>query len=344
MIQFLGKNYKIGSSPLPPPLTKSYRTAASIVNWPEISQQTSIGGVIDHPLHRSLVGTFNDPFYHSPNPDLIQKWFLTRWKVTPLDHNQFLFEFPSRQELIRVKAGEWFWNERHLNLSWWSKDINSQTCEPSENIRLKVFGIPLSAWTMDTFEHIRDNCRDFIGVDEDTKNKSHFHWARICVKNLAKKFSVSLNFESAGWLFELVIITKIRSSPLPVGPTLLWENSPALNNDYYTKGPKKRKTHKENYSTLVWRAAIAKADPCSFRLLSSVFVASFDPFELEIQASNHRKLEHEAGAFSQLVADDETENPVPYLGTCRQYPITTIVYDSNSDPFSQSFNSLLPLP
>ncbi|KAH0686088.1 hypothetical protein KY284_016641 [Solanum tuberosum] len=113
MIRFLGKSSKIGSSPLPPPLTKSYRTAASIVNWPEISQQTSICGVNDHPLYISLVGTLNDPFHHSPNPDLIQKWFLTRWKVTglkvtPLDHNQFLFEFPSRQESIRVKAGEWF--------------------------------------------------------------------------------------------------------------------------------------------------------------------------------------------------------------------------------------------
>ncbi|KAH0691524.1 hypothetical protein KY289_018882 [Solanum tuberosum] len=296
MIQFLGKNNKIGSSPLLPPLTKSYRTAASIVNWPEINQQTSIGGVIDHPLHRSLVGTFNDPLYHSPNPDLIQKW--------------------------------------HLNLSWWSKDINSQTCEPSENIRLKVFGIPLSAWTMDTFEHIRDNCGDFIGVDEDTKNKSHFHWARICVRNLAKKFSVSLNFESTG-------------------PTLLWENSPALNNDYYTKGPKKRKTHKENYSTQVWRASIAKADPYSFRLLSSVFVASFDPFELEIQASNHRKLEHEAGAFSQLVADDETENPVPYLGALKYHfgsrtgrsssPRSTVHLVKRGGYFSSLKNCQVPL-
>ncbi|KAH0643534.1 hypothetical protein KY290_035033 [Solanum tuberosum] len=174
IIRFLGKINKLGPPPIPSPLTKSYRAAASIVSWPEISQPASICGVNDnHPLHRSLVGTFNDL-------ELIQKWFISRWKVTacfkatPLDHNKFLFEFPSRQEAIRLKAGEWFWNGRHLTLSWWSKNFNSQTGEPPENIWLKVFGIPLNAWTMDTFEHIGDRYGGFIGVDEDTKNRSHF--------------------------------------------------------------------------------------------------------------------------------------------------------------------------
>ncbi|CAN4081143.1 unnamed protein product [Withania somnifera] len=112
-----------------------------IESWPEITQPVNTGRVNNnHPLHRSLVGTFNDPFHHSPNPEIIQKWFVSRWKVTagfkvtPLEHNQFLFEFPSRQEAIRVKAVEWSWSGRHLTLSWWSKGINSQIGESSENI------------------------------------------------------------------------------------------------------------------------------------------------------------------------------------------------------------------
>jgi len=31
------------------------------------------------------------------------------------------------------------------------------------------------------------------------------------------KFPASLNFEFAGWLFDLALITDIRSSPLPTG-------------------------------------------------------------------------------------------------------------------------------
>lgn len=68
IIRFLGKFNKSGPPPIPSPLTKSYRAAASIVSWPEISRPAHIGGVNDnHPLHRSLVGTFNDPF-HQPEP------------------------------------------------------------------------------------------------------------------------------------------------------------------------------------------------------------------------------------------------------------------------------------
>lgn len=46
--------------------------------------------------------------------------------------------------------------------------MNSQTSEPPENIWLKVIGIPLSAWTLDTFKHIGDSCGGFI---ELTKTK-----------------------------------------------------------------------------------------------------------------------------------------------------------------------------
>lgn len=60
---------------------------------------------------------------------------------------------------------------------------------PSEilvNHKCKTLSQTLSAWTMDPFEHIRNNCGGFIGVEEDTKNITHFHWASICVINSAK--------------------------------------------------------------------------------------------------------------------------------------------------------------
>lgn len=77
-----------------------------------------------------------------------------------------------------------------------------QLSDRGATIWLKVFGIPLNAWTMDTFERIEDRCGGFIGADEDTKNRSHFLWACICVKNSVMKFPASLNFKFAGWLFD----------------------------------------------------------------------------------------------------------------------------------------------
>lgn len=93
-----------------------------------------------------------------------------------------------------------------------------------------------------------------------------------------------------------------------------------------------------------WKASIAKADPCNFKPSTSVSATSFDPLELEVQASNHRNLEHKAGVFSQLEADDEAEISAPSLGIYTQDPIPTSGYDSNSSLSSQLFNSFLPLP
>ncbi|KAH0643535.1 hypothetical protein KY290_035034 [Solanum tuberosum] len=178
------------------------------------------------------------------------------------------------------------------------------------------------------------------------------------------KFPASLNFEFAGWLFDLALITDIRSSPLPTGQNpesarvekLLGAQSHTVprdirvknpceesvdkrkgkshlnfnlngsarhyhgrtysdwNNDYYSEGPNKRKQHKEHNRMQSWRASIAKADPCNFKPSTSVSATSFDPLELEVQASNHRNLEHKAGVFSQLEADDEAEISAPSLG------------------------------
>lgn len=78
------------------------------------------------------MGEFNDPFNTSPNADIIQKWSVGRWqvtaglKVTPINHNQFLFELPSRLEACRVKAGDWFWKGRKLTLEWWSPVAGSK--------------------------------------------------------------------------------------------------------------------------------------------------------------------------------------------------------------------------
>lgn len=142
-----------------------------------------------HFLSKCLVGCFNDPFNKSPNTEVIQKWFVTRWqvtaglRVTPMTHNKFLFEFPSKQEAARVKAGDWFWNGRHLSLDWWSPVTGTSSVSKEVNQRwVKVFGIPLHGWTISSFQYIGELYGGFVGIDEDTKNRSHLFWARICVK------------------------------------------------------------------------------------------------------------------------------------------------------------------
>lgn len=100
---------------------RSFLEAAQITKWPpKVDGNTNEG--VNNFLKKCLFGYFNDPFHSSPNPKIIQKWFLTRWQVTaglritPIARNKFLFELPSTQEGARVLAGGWFWNGRHLTL------------------------------------------------------------------------------------------------------------------------------------------------------------------------------------------------------------------------------------
>lgn len=90
---------------------RSFLEAAQIPKWPpEVEGNTTEGA--NNYFKKCLFGYFNDPFHSSPNPEIIQKWFLTCWQVTaglritPIAHNKFLFELPSTQEASRVLAGD----------------------------------------------------------------------------------------------------------------------------------------------------------------------------------------------------------------------------------------------
>ncbi|WMV28793.1 hypothetical protein MTR67_022178 [Solanum verrucosum] len=82
-------------------------------------------------------------------------------------------------------------------------------------ILYNIVGIPLNAWSFETFERIGDQCGGFIGVDEDTKNRIHLLWARICARNSNKMIPTNLNFELAGWIFDLGIISEFQSPSSP---------------------------------------------------------------------------------------------------------------------------------
>lgn len=128
---------------------RSFLEAAQIPKWPPKVEGNTNEGANNY-SEKCLFGYFNNPFHSSPNPEIIQKLFLTRWQVTaglritPIAHNKFLFELPSTQEAARVLAGDWFWDGRHLTLEWWSPESGSSPAEnDTSSKRIKAFGIQL---------------------------------------------------------------------------------------------------------------------------------------------------------------------------------------------------------
>jgi len=173
-------------------------------------------------LDKCLVGRFNDSFHNNPHYDTIQKWFCKRWKMTaglkvsPISHNLFLFEMPSRQEAARVKAGDWFWNGRRLSLDWWSPLVDLDTkVLPLGDRWIKAFGIPLHAWSKSSFQKIGELCGGYVDIDEDTKKRSNLLWARICIKDKNRNLPCKLELKVADLSYEIWVI--------PDAHTKIWD-------------------------------------------------------------------------------------------------------------------------
>lgn len=77
---------------------------------------------------------------------------------------------------------------------------------------VKVFGIPLHAWSLETFKFIEENCGGYVGVDEDTKHIIHFLWAQICVGKHKMVISRSIELLKKGWIFKISIMVDLHTS------------------------------------------------------------------------------------------------------------------------------------
>lgn len=121
---------------------------------------------------------------------------------------------------MRVQAGEWFWNGRRLTLQWWSPltgtELARQKSKRSEHKWVKAFGIPLHAWSLDTFKTIGDLCGGFIGIDEDTKHRSHHYWARICVNISDCKCPEKIELDVEHWRYEFSDLKDVTATPKPI--------------------------------------------------------------------------------------------------------------------------------
>lgn len=173
-------------------------------------------------LDKCLVGRFNDSFHNNPNSDTIQRWFYKRWKTTaglkvsPISHNLFLFEMPSRQEAATVKVGDWFWNGRRLSLNGWSPLVDlGMKVLPSGDLWIKAFGIPLHAWSESSFRKIGELCGGYVDIDEDTKKRSNLLWARICIKDINRNLPCKLELKVADLSYEIWVI--------PDAHTKIWD-------------------------------------------------------------------------------------------------------------------------
>ncbi|KAH0729976.1 hypothetical protein KY289_001164 [Solanum tuberosum] len=260
-------------------------------------------------LYKCLVGRFNDSFHSNPHYDTIQKWFCKRWKMTaglkisPISHNLFLFEMPSRQEAARVKAGDWFWNGLRLSLDWWSPlvDLDTKVLQLGDRW-IKAFGIPLPAWSKSSFQKIGELCGGYVDIDEDTKKRSNLLWAIICIKDKNINLPCKLELKVADLSYEIWVI--------PDAHTKIWDAGEEAAGKEKGRSVKKRRGFQGKQKSTQWAQ-----DPCIFNLRCSPAREFLDPITFELQALERQRVVFDNEDFdchSNCEADDEGDEGSTY--------------------------------
>ncbi|KAH0725251.1 hypothetical protein KY284_001116 [Solanum tuberosum] len=147
---------------------KSYFQAAKITNWPTNSEKSSQSQSIE-----------KENF-------LAKRQISAGRRVTPINHNKFLFKLHPKHEAIRVKNGDWFWNGRRLTLNWWFAAAESEVTHRDGKIG--------------------NQCGGYVDIDEDTQNRNQLYWARICVHS-DMEFPRKVDLAVKEWKFEISIIS-----------------------------------------------------------------------------------------------------------------------------------------
>lgn len=92
-------------------------------------------------------------------------------------------------------------------MEWWSPESGSSPAENDTSSKwIKAFGIPLHGWTEDSFRYIGNSCGGFIDIDVDTRQRTHQHWARICVQSRAEDLPRTLNLKLKNLTYKISIL------------------------------------------------------------------------------------------------------------------------------------------
>ena len=104
--------------------------------------------------------------------------------VAELEKGLWMFEFESQKEAKRIlRRGSRRFGDFGLSLKKWSQDF---VCSSVGNVEkeawVKLVGLSVLLWSQYILKRIRDGCKGFLAMDEDTAFLFELRWARIRVK------------------------------------------------------------------------------------------------------------------------------------------------------------------
>ncbi|KAL6328022.1 hypothetical protein AAG906_033289 [Vitis piasezkii] len=132
-----------------------------------------------------------------------------------MEKNRVLLEFEILGEAIRVmSAGNRSFGGAHLGLERWNPRIGcSEEGEITNEVWVRIVGLPLSLWNTTILRRVGEECGGFIAVDPRTEKMQELQWARILIRT---------NGEDLPSMLEISVEEKVYAL------ALWWELKPSL--------------------------------------------------------------------------------------------------------------------
>ncbi|RVW27505.1 hypothetical protein CK203_092039 [Vitis vinifera] len=174
-------------------------------------QEEMVGGNMD--VKRTFAEVVKRPIcrvinsVQSGNEEDLEKWgrFLaSSWGLkgslglAKLERSRILLEFESLEEAQRVSlSGERMIGELRLSLRMEPRSGCREEEEQTNEVWVRIFGLPVSLWNPTVLSRVGDECGGFIDIDSQTEKLEELQWARILVKTDGE-----LNEYAGDWIEE----------------------------------------------------------------------------------------------------------------------------------------------
>jgi hypothetical protein len=179
----------------------------------KISEEVYQSGLVNcsNYLHGRLVLSRGDKPLSSKDlrEKLLQLWLpIDQWKMIPLGRGFFEFRFSCAEDLRTVwSSGAWNLNPGLLRLSRWTPDFNPFNQKQTHSqVWVRFHYLPLEYWQPRILFEIAGAIGTPISIDENTKNHSFGHYARVLIDiDMAGIFPDSLLVEREKFAFDIEI-------------------------------------------------------------------------------------------------------------------------------------------
>ena len=177
-------------------------------------------------LKDGVVGSWKSKLARNMTPSEMEVWAKKAWRLKgnmiclPLNQNLFFMSFDLPEEADWVmENGSRICRGEALILERWNPSTGCMRSKSqSQEVWIRVVGLPLHLWTENILVTIGNSCGGFVAIDKETSLMKNLFWARILVRMKSHGRPTTVNLLAGGRSYEIQIWWEIQPRVTEVYP------------------------------------------------------------------------------------------------------------------------------